>query len=226
MIVASENFETDIPKTGWSMIDYSTNDGGTYTMGRRACNVNSGSYSGWLIGGERGGLADHWHAVHPMSVITTVCSYTDCFQHGRRLRPGSLNFNVCVTQWKPVTTFYFYSQQIIPTVIGRDMAIPESSSWQSRTLDLSDTLCGEGGIYSCLGLSSVYIAFDFYSNSSVQYAYGAQVDNIVLRPCNSGTCTGASPQSSAPPLHGKVIRDVFGPILPEFFNFPTAGKTE
>ncbi len=63
-----------------------------------------------------------------------------------------------------------------------------SGAWIDRTLDLSNVYT----LGNLLGQPNVWIALIFASDSSVTRPEGGYVDNIVLRKCTSGTCTGAN----------------------------------
>ena len=75
-----------------------------------------------------------------------------------------------------------------------------TGGWSNQTLDLSnvDTL---GNL---LGQPNVWVALVFTSDFSVTFSEGGYVDNIVLRKCTGGTCTGLN--VSAPELDpGQVV---------------------
>ena len=85
--------------------------------------------------------------------------------------------------------------------------------WQSGSLNLGENFCG-GGSINCLGLEEVYIAFSFDSDASTNaYAYGAIIDNIVLRICNAGSCTGAPIYRETSPFQGDAMLDFLRPFL-------------
>ena len=62
-----------------------------------------------------------------------------------------------------------------------------TSGWIDRVLDLSNVYT----LGNLLGRSQVWVALEFVSDSSVTYAEGAHVDNVVLRKCTSGSCPAA-----------------------------------
>ena len=61
-----------------------------------------------------------------------------------------------------------------------------TGAWIDRTLDLSSVPT----LGNLLGQLDVWIALIFASDGSVTRSEGGYVDNIVLRKCTSGTCTG------------------------------------
>ena len=103
--ITSENFETTIPKTGWSRHDYGTEDGGEYFIGRRnaPCPVYADSYSGWLIGAGAQGSAlgcgaayvpnqNSWFIYGPFSTLNATAGYVDFkFYVNSEAEPGFLH---------------------------------------------------------------------------------------------------------------------------------------
>ena len=208
-IVTSENFETAIPKAGWTVNDFSDYDGGDYKMGRRACNINSGTYSGWLVGGGTNGSAlacdaeyktynYSWFIYGPFNTTSATAGEVN-FNFYVNAESGYDFFDVYATDNYSGNWYGYYWTGAFP--------------WQAGTLDLSETMCNDGTA-SCLGKTGVYIAFIFESDESYQYAYGAQVDNIVLRLCNAPTCaSGAPAYESTQPWLTPVIQDFLQPFL-------------
>jgi immune inhibitor A len=210
--IANEDFEVAIPKAGWSRYDYSSADGGEYFIGQRPCNVNAGSNSGWLIGGgEQGGalgcntsyLANHnsWFIYGPFSTVNATA--------------GQLNFNFYVNSEAIVDTFAVLATDDYTGTWG-GLFRSGSYPWQSTSFDLGQPLCG-GGYDSCLGQLEVYVAFSFESDEQNQMVYGAIIDNIVLRLCNAGSCSGGAPPFEAiSPFQSEAIGDFLQPFLEQF----------
>jgi M6 family metalloprotease-like protein len=189
-IIASEDFEGTFPQSGWSREDRSASDGGEYLIGKRNCNVNSGSYSGWLVGGGAQGdtlgcganyvrYNNSWFIYGPFSTVGAAAA--------------QLNYNFYLkSAANPPLYDQFWVTASDDNTNYRGISSAGSFAWRSGSLDLSQSLCGNGTT-SCLGKSNVWIAFNFNSVVPVPIAYGAIIDNIVLRKCNAVSCTDAPP---------------------------------
>jgi M6 family metalloprotease-like protein len=206
--LTTETFETAIPKTKWQIFDFSDIDGGDYKTGRRTCNVHNGSYSGWLVGGgaQGGGLAcgasyvannNSWFIYGPFSTSSATA--------------GELTFDVYVNNESGYDAFWALAND---ELYGEYSGYYWTGSfpWANYTIDLSEPLCGDGDT-SCLGLSNVYIALSFSSDESNQYAYGAIVDDIVVRVCNAGACAPSAPPLQISPLQLDGLQDFLQPFL-------------
>jgi M6 family metalloprotease-like protein len=189
-IITSEDFEGTFPQSGWSREDHSTTDGGEYLIGKRICNVNTGSYSGWLVGGGAQGdtlgcganyvrYNDSWFIYGPFSTIGAAAA--------------QLNYNFYLkSAANPPLYDQFRVMASDDNTNYRGISAAGSFAWRSGTLDLSQSFCGNGTT-NCLGKTNVWIAFNFNSVVPVPIEYGAIIDNIILRKCNAVTCTGAPP---------------------------------
>jgi M6 family metalloprotease-like protein len=212
-IITSEDFETAIPKAGWSALDISSSDGGDYKMGRRACNINAGSYSGWLVGGGTNGSALACGASY-------VTNHNSWFIYGPFSTVGAtaaqLNYNFYTNTESCCDAFWVMASDNNSNYWGTWRS--GSYAWAGDSFDLNQPLCGDGTT-SCLGKANVWIAFSFDSDDSVQYAYGANVDNIVLRKCTAPTCSGAPPFEPLSPLTSEAIQDFLQPFLQQFIGF-------
>jgi M6 family metalloprotease-like protein len=218
--IMSENFETAIPKTGWIRDDQSTTDGGQYVIGQRNCNVRSGSYSGWLVGGGTNGNAlgcgasyknyhNSWFVYGPFSTAGATAAELK-YDFYVKSEVNYDNFWAMASSDGSNFYGYYYSG-----------AWP----WQPATLNLAGNLCA-GGTASCLGRPSVYIAFRFDSDLSNTDIYGAIIDNIVLRTCNSGSCPSASQATGEQTLGSEALQDFFEPFLTRSYGFGSQKLSE
>jgi hypothetical protein len=209
-VVTREDFEGSFPKVGWTAIDGSVYDGGEYLIGKRNCNVRSGSYSGWLIGGGTNGSAlscgsnyltshNSWFIYGPFSTMTATAGY--------------LYYDFYVNSQTDYDNFWVMVSDDNYNYWGDVRS--GSLAWQSGHINLDDPLCG-GNTISCLGLPQVYIAFSFDSDGYLNYPYGALIDNIVLQICEYGYCPYASPGQVNPPLASQAILDFLRPFLQQF----------
>ncbi len=209
-VVTREDFEGSFPRVGWTAIDGSMYDGGEYLIGKRNCNVRSGGYSGWLIGGGANGSAlacgssyltshNSWLVYGPFSTTTATAGY--------------LYYDFYVNSETNYDNFYVLVADEDYTFWGDVRS--GSWSWQSGWLNLDDPWCS-GNTHSCLGLPEVYVAFVFDSDGATNYPYGALIDNIVLQICETGYCPYSSPGQGQPPTFTRAIRDFLHPFQVQF----------
>jgi M6 family metalloprotease-like protein len=214
-VISGEDFETAIPKGNWSRYDKSVDDGGEFFIGQRNCNVNSDSYSGWLVGGGATGgtLAcgnyylpkqDSWFIYGPFNTVNATA--------------GQLNYNYYLNSELNADWFSVLATDDY-TGTWTGLGWSGDSAWQSYSFNLNQSWCG-GGLYTCIGWPEVYIAFAFDSDAQNQAAYGAIIDNIVLRLCDAGSCSGGAPPLQAPgPLTDDAIMDFLEPFLQSIIRF-------
>ena len=197
-ILTSEDFEGTFPQTGWSRIDKSNLDEGVNIIGKRDCKSYAGDYGGWMVGirdsTERAcatsysNNSDTWFIYGPFSTVGATA--------------GLLNFNyyTCMTDTDDRLFVRITDNYSATTWPGFSFTGCGTTSFRSDYLDLSVPRC-LGGSAGCLNLPSVYVAFQFVSDSATTNQYGAVLDNIVLQLCMAGTCPAPSP--------------VFGGALPQ-----------
>jgi hypothetical protein len=75
--------------------------------------------------------------------------------------------------------------------------------WFDQSFDLS----AWPGLGNLLGQPQIWIAFAFSSDASVNWPEGALVDDVVLRKCVGGGCSGGAPTAQA---HGFQFEAVPG----------------
>jgi hypothetical protein len=215
-IITSEDFEGSFPQTGWSRTDKSSLDEGVNIIGKRDCKVYSGSYSGWMVGIRNGteracatsysNNSDTWFIYGPFSTVGATA--------------GLLNFNYYTCMTDTVDRLYvrITDNYSATTWQGFPLTGCGTTSFRSDYLDLSVPRC-LGGTASCLNLPSVYVAFQFISDSTTTNQYGAVLDNIVLKLCMGGSCTASPPAIDNTSSQSDTIRYFLGPFVMQFIGF-------
>ncbi len=216
--VTSEDFETTIPKPGWSRYDKSISDNGEYFIGRTNCVVYNGSYSGWLVGaGAQGGALG--------CGASYVANLNTWFIYGpfstQNATAGQVNYRYYLNSasdmdrlWVMATDDYTGDSWWGHYLTG------QYTGWPADSLNLAAPLCKNGTV-PCTGLPEVYIAFTFVSDGSSEAAYGAIIDDVVLRICNASSCTSAPPFGESSPNLDEIFRDFTQPFLQQFDAFIT-----
>ncbi len=186
--ILSEDFEGSFPGS-WSVFDNQSGYG-EYYWGKRTCRAYAGSYSGWGVGGgvDGAGLscgsnypdnADSWMAYGPFSLVGATA--------------GDLSFKL----WLNSESSFDYVCRMASTDgtnFSGTCTSGNSSGWVDLTLDLTSVPT----LGNLMGQSNVWVALVFSSDSSVNYAEGGYVDDIVLRKYISSVA-GASPAGSSEP---------------------------
>jgi len=208
--IMSENFEGSFP-SGWTVADRYSGYG-EYYPAKRNCRPHSGSYSGWLVGGgaQGSGLgcganypdnAYAWMVYGPFSTVGATAGQLN-FYHWTKTATSYDRF--CA--WASSDEDYFYGTCFYGTW-----------PWSSYSLDLANAYG-----HNYLGLSKVWVAFTLDTSGVVNTNEGAYVDDIVLRKCITGSCTGAPPLYSV----GGNLLDELSYFLDPFvvqFSFPASG---
>ncbi len=180
--VLNEDFEDDFPGA-WQV----SSDDGQYYWGKRSCLAYAGTYSGWAVGGGPQG-----------SVLACNSSYPNNAASGMGYGPFSLTgataaeirFKLWLnTEWNGDVhdSFCVWASRDGGN-FGGVCHWGYSGGWSDQILDLTG-LAGE---------PNVWIAFGFYSNSSVNQPVGAYIDNVIVRKCVEGTCSASSAQDRTP----------------------------
>ncbi len=184
------------PPAGWAR--YSS---GEYTWGRRSCLSFHGSFSAWAVGDRFAGPA-----------LACSSNYTDNLSIWLTYGPfdlsdataAQLSFRYYLNS-EPNFDFLFWGSSVDNyTYTGQEVS-GFSGGWVNVTFDLS----------SRLGQSQVWIGFEFFSDYTITYPYGALIDNVLVRKCVGGTCTNSlSQQEGDAPVWESAERILGAPHQP------------
>jgi uncharacterized repeat protein (TIGR01451 family) len=186
--ITSEDFE-GAALGAWEVSDGNGASYGEYFWAKRNCRALSGSYSGWAVGGSSGaGLAclsnypdqtASWMIYGPFSLADATAAQLN---FNLWLKSEPTNDRLC--RFASANGSQFYGTCTSGDTLG----------WTSRTLDLSSV----PGLATLVGQANVWVALYFDSNASINMSEGGYVDDIVLRKCVTGPCTGAGAQQADP----------------------------
>ncbi len=173
--IKTEDFEGSFPNE-WDVNDYGPNSG-EYYWGERSCEVYEGNYSGWGVGGGADG-----------SVLSCGSYYPDDVESWMEYGPFSLETAIDAELnfafWLNSETdydFIFFGAAINGVNYYGNLYWGNSSGWVTYSFDLTDVYT----LGDLTGQTQVWIAFVFFSDSSITYQNGVFIDNIVLRKCDS-----------------------------------------
>ena len=186
--IISEGFEGSFPGQ-WDVFDNDGAANGTYFWAKRNCRADTGSYSGWAVGGGMNGAALACGSNYPNNADSgmvygpfSLVGATDAELNYKQWFNTELNFDVlCALASINGTNFH-----------GWCSSGTSSGAWIDESFDLTSVPT----LGNLLGQSNVWVAFIFDTNGSVTRAEGAYVDNIVLRKCTAVTCVGLSADTS------------------------------
>jgi len=195
--IASQNFEGAFPGS-WIVWDDNGTSDGEYHWGKRTCRPYAGSYSGWGVGGGSDGVAlacgsyyphdaDGWMYYGPFNLEDAIT--------------GELGFKLWLYT-ELYDDYVFYGASIDGIHFEGYRVSGNTQGWDDVVLDLADVPT----LGNLLGQSQVWVALVFSSNSSVNYAEGGYVDDVVLRECLREPCPGGSNVSLAP--GGEQVREI------------------
>jgi hypothetical protein len=179
--ILNEDFEGAFPGSWTVLDDEPLNE--TYYWGKRNCEPNNGSYSGWAVGAGVASLScgsvypnyvDAWMIYGPFDLSDAT--------------EAEMRLSVWVNTPPAPSELYDYVCWMASTN-GNDFAGScawgESAIWSDRILDFS-SVPGYSG--SMIGQSQVWVALYFHSDSSGVMTGGAYVDDILVRACMGGGC--------------------------------------
>jgi len=176
--IVQEDFEGSFPGP-WQVSDEYPGTGEFY-WDKRNCRPYAGSYSGWAVGGGGNGKslscgslypddAESWMLYGPFSLVGATA--------------GELRFKVW--QYSELSYDKFCT---FASLDGSDFYgicwSGNSQGWVNEVFDLANVYT----LGNLMGRSQVWIAFNFYSDSTINYSEGAYVDNIILRKCMASSC--------------------------------------
>jgi HYDIN/CFA65/VesB-like, Ig-like domain len=178
--LVNTTFEGDFPGS-WD-VDDDYSGYGEYYWAARPCRPFAGSNSGWAVGGGANGntlscgsnypyYADSWMVYGPFSLVGATAARLDF----KLWLSSEYNYDGI-----------FFGASINGTNFYGSGNTGNSAGWIDRTLDLSSVY----SLGDLRGQPQVWVAIVFSSDSIINYAEGAYVDNIVLRRCKETTCPG------------------------------------
>jgi immune inhibitor A len=186
--ITGEMFEGgDFPKVGWNIGDTD------YRVGARQspCQVYDGLWSGWMIG--RGPVGN---------TLPCGSNYPDDLRGGYDVTLTYGPFNTIGTTAVQLTYHYWLNLEpwydfLYVGVSANNSTYTEiqytgnSNGWQFEAFDINDPL--RDGSISYLNLPSVWVRFRLETDPNINLPEGAYLDNILLRKCMTGACSGAPP---------------------------------
>ncbi len=197
----SENFEGSWPSAGWMVFDNNGSTGGQYYWARRACNVMSGNYAAWAVGGgaDGGALAcgnhypnnaDSWAVYGPFSTVGAESATLTLHAYGKA--ETSID---CTYDYLRIGASVNGATFTGPKFCGTDLA----QGYYTITITFDSAL---------LGQSQVWFAFIFKSDGSVT-DIGYFIDDVTLTvnfptPTNTPTATSTptrTPTATWTPTH-------------------------
>jgi predicted secreted protein len=169
--IMTEDFEGDFPGP-WNVFD-SAGGYGEYYWAKRNCRPHSGSYSGWAVGGGADGgtlscgddyplVAKSWMVYGPFDLSSTS------------------DAEVLFSYWNFSESDYdylFWGASVNSSNFYGLRTSGDSGGWNDANFDLTNVY----SLGDLTGQPTVWIAFVFTSDYSINEAEGAYVDDIVLR---------------------------------------------
>ena len=178
--IASQDFEGAFPGE-WSVFDNNGATGGEYYWDDRTCQSYAGSYSGWGVGGGAQGAALACGSDYPHDAYSWL--YYGPFDL-EDVIAGELVFKLWLyTELDNDYVSYVASVDGVHFNGGYRIS-GNTQGWDEVTLNLAEV----PNMGNLLGESQVWVAIIFSSNSSVNYAEGGYVDDVVIRKCFRGPC--------------------------------------
>jgi hypothetical protein len=167
-----------------------------YYWAKRSCLAYQGSYSGWAVGGGASGASLACGSSYPDNVNAYMT-------YGPFSLVGATAANMILKLWANTESTY---DRFCPmaSIDGTNFygycGSGNSSGWIDSGIDLSSVYT----LGNLLGRANVWVGLFFSSDASVHYTAGIYADNIVVRKCLSGACTGGAPLSVIPSPTGTL----------------------
>ena len=201
--IASQDFEGMFPGEWW-VFDNNGSTGGEYYWDDRICRAYSGSYSGWSVGGGANGATLGCGNAYPHDANSWL--YYGPFDLEDAIA-GELVFKLWLyTELHNDYIEYRASVDGVHFPGGYNIS-GNTQGWNEVTFNLADV----PNMGNLLGESEVWVAILFSSNSSVNYAEGGYVDDVVIRECFRGPC----PSGNQLTLGEGAVREVSTPLILE-----------
>lgn len=195
--IASQDFEGAFPGE-WIVSDNDGATGGEYYWEARTCRPYAGSYSGWGVGGGAQGAALACGSDYPHNAYSWIVYGPFDLEDAIA---GELAFKLWL--YTELDNDYVFQGASVNGDNFHGYAISgNTQGWVDKRLDLANV----PELGNLLGRSQVWVAVIFSSNSSVSYAAGGYVDDVVVRECLRGPCPSVSTGSpSARDERGREI---------------------
>lgn len=195
--IMQDNFEGGFPGS-WDAHDNNGTSYGEYIWWRRGCRPQAGANSAWAVGGGANG-----------SGLACGSNYPDNARSWMVFGPfslaGATDAELIFDRWSNTEYSFdpfFWGASINGSDYYGTSVTGDWTSWENETFDLTNVY----SLGSLLGQSQVWIAFVFQSDSSVNYANGPFIDNVLLRKKTGSAAVKASAVSPAPATDGERTR--------------------
>jgi predicted secreted protein len=169
--IMTEGFEGSFPGS-WDVFD-DVAGYGEYYWARRNCRPHSGSYSGWSVGGGANGSSLSCGAYYP--------NYAESWMvYGPFDLTNATDAELLFWYWNFSESYYdglFWGASINGSNFYGFSTSGNSGGWREKNFDLTNVYT----LGNLTGQPQVWVAFVFISDSALNYAEGAYVDDIVLR---------------------------------------------
>jgi len=187
--LVNETFEGAFPGP-WQISDEYPGTGEFY-WGKRSCRAYAGSYSGWAVGaGAQGSSlpcgsiypndAESWMVFGPFSLADAAAA--------------DLSFKLWLNSESTYDVMCRFASTDGSNFSGT-CTFGNTAGWIDRVLDLNNVY----NMGSLLGQPNVWIALNFSTDATINYAEGGYVDNVVLRKCTGAGCTALTTRDSEVP---------------------------
>jgi len=170
--ITSENFEGTFPSGLWTL------NSGDYTWAKRNCAAQAGSFSAWAVGGGAIGSTLACGTVYPHSV-STIMAYGPFDLSDANW--AAFSFFISLNSEGSFDFFDFLASDDGINFSGYALSGSTGGQWIPFALALTAVPTGSGAFENFTGKDSVWIAFAFSSDNSVNLPNGAFVDDVVLQ---------------------------------------------
>jgi serine protease len=194
--ITTLDFEGAFPGS-WTL---SPSTSGDYTWGKRNCQANTGTYSGWAIGDGTTGSGLSCGSNYPNDA--NIWMVYGPFDLSSAQTAELVFYRWLNTEWNgDKHDYFFWGASDDGANFSGFQNYGVSGGWDQKTLDLTDHA----------GKSEVWVAFKFGSDSDTTLPNGVFLDDVVLRMCTSNcpTSLAASPGEANPNLAEIPVVEVF-----------------
>ncbi len=172
VVIEEEDFEGAFPGPGWLAFDSSAGQI-DYFWGKRDCRSHSGSFSGWATGARAGAASPACGSNYPGDASSVLV-------YGPFSLADATDAELRFQYWLNSETFFdslFWGASVDGQNFYGARQSGQLASWQFVDFDLTDVFT----LGDLRGEPVVWIVFTFTTDSSVNFAEGAYVDDILLR---------------------------------------------